>query len=1061
MVTANLNQKFLSGAGQVSIDITAPDTQPDVLAAFANNTAFPNRQINLGSISAKASAGTDKIKFGDGAGQVTFSGSASAFAGLGAYPDPAKLLNDLKLEGDLAPGLKLPSDPNSLYLVLRWGYDLAASAKGAIALGAPLTFSFSGKREALYAVIRQLPKAEPAPGAVKKVATSWMLPKQVSKLDDLEPGTWLIAEVDGSIGGSLGIKYGYDFNWVHEAKLMGLSGDIGLKLKLGVEAALGFNIASSFGLVVARESLDPNDKFLRVRLFRLKRKGWTFAFDAGASVTGNVKKFLPEFDEFIEAIFGVHGGQVLSELKKWTDSNVTLGQLLSGEAVDFSKEFLEEVTGINPETAFDNAIERISGFIDLWNDLPHRVSSSIWKFVEKKIDLAPIRELAGQIEDANEGTFNALITRLAGDIDFLRSPAGEWLQQAAAKGLVELLNSSQEFKKIQEIAEKTRELLDGSTLESVLEKLQDYVEKHLNLNQLFPGFAKLEDIIGAGSIQDLGQASFANLDKFLKARLATFLDKKLEDLNIDDINKIRKTIFGLLQKAEMFYEKTLKALNSTYEFNVSYNYQSTTTNTALLDIVFDFSQPGVIDALQRVLNGQYDDVLVGQHAGVKINVGTLTHQIKRHTHIELNMPWRKKSLDHINESMARFDVVDNDGGRLYVLEAKDIVEEKNKRLSKLTVGGFLEVQLNQTRVHSEREITYAYTLRQVKKEMKRSEVQYQLKPYVNTYLQKAFTAGPGDFDEWVIDLDRQIDELDDNGKKIFGDTLLGLNLSLPAAVGAAWFKAQPKATNGPKVAAYLVMSRRLQRKLKEIIPYYYFADLENFANSQLACKTLLVYAAIPPRNSMSDQGGVLTATDKDYHWEFGDQTLRRRMVRWDQTTANLKLILERVHNVLLGAGMTGTAESFAPNQAEAIQEAVITADKPTTGNLWSLLLTESQIIDGALKTGYAMAEFTELSNAKPTEAVKALAEFGSHLTNTFNANVASIYGGGAIRPLGTALFIEAASTLDPAAGEAAAQTIAMLEVMILKRGAAFVMADYLKGEVPERKDVLIQERIVT
>ena len=72
---------------------------------------------------------------------------------------------------------------------------------------------------------------------MKKVATSWMLPKQVSKLDDLEPGTWLIAEVDGSIGASLGIKYGYDFNWVHEAKLMGLSGDIGLKLKLGVEAA--------------------------------------------------------------------------------------------------------------------------------------------------------------------------------------------------------------------------------------------------------------------------------------------------------------------------------------------------------------------------------------------------------------------------------------------------------------------------------------------------------------------------------------------------------------------------------------------------------------------------------------------------------------------------------------------------------------------------------------------------------------------------------------------------------------------------------------------------------
>ena len=47
MVTANLNQKFLSGAGQVSIDITAPDTQPDVLAAFVNNTAFRIRRSIL------------------------------------------------------------------------------------------------------------------------------------------------------------------------------------------------------------------------------------------------------------------------------------------------------------------------------------------------------------------------------------------------------------------------------------------------------------------------------------------------------------------------------------------------------------------------------------------------------------------------------------------------------------------------------------------------------------------------------------------------------------------------------------------------------------------------------------------------------------------------------------------------------------------------------------------------------------------------------------------------------------------------------------------------------
>ena len=1065
MASANLNKKFLSGAGQVSIDIVPPNTEPDVLAAFANNTAFPFRQINLGSIAAKASAGTQNIKFGDGAGQVSFKGSASALAGLGAYPDPGKLLADLNLDGDLASGLTLPNDTNSLYLVLRWGYDLTGSANGALGLGAPLTFSASGKREALYAVIRQLPKETGAISAVSKTAGSWMMPKQVSRLEDLEPGTWLIAEIDGSFGASLGIKYGYDFNWVHEAQLMGLSGDIGLSLKLGVEAQLGFSIASSFGLVVGRESLNAGDSFLRVRLFRLKRKGWTFAFDAGASVKGDVNNFLPEYDDFIKAIFGVHGGQVLADLqliKKWTDPSVSLGQLLSGEAVNFGEDFLERVTGINPATAFDNAVQRVSGFIDKWNNLPHQVSSSIWKFVEKKIDLAPIRELAGKIANANQDTFNQLIARLTGDIEFLKSPAGEWLEQAAAKAIAEVLNSSREFEKLQDIARKTLELLDAGTLESVLTKLQVYVEEHLDLNSLFPGFAKLKDIIGAGSIQDIGQASFDHLDKWLKARLAAFIDKKIEDLNLGDINKIRQTIFLFLNKAESFYAKTIKALNNNYEFNISYSYQSTTTNTALLDLTLDFSKAGAIEGLQNVLDGRYDEVLVSQNSAVKINVGTLTHQIKRHTHVELNMPWRSKSLDHINQSLATVNVVENDGGRVFVYELKgeDVVTEKNKRLSRLTVGGYFDVPLNQTRVHNRQEITYTYTLRQVKKEMKRAEVQYQLKPYANTYLQKAFTQGSGDFDEWIIDLDRRIDEIDDNGKAIFGDTLLGLTLSLPAAVGAGWLKAPPKAQDGPKVPAYLIMSRRLQAKLKEIIPFYYFADLSNFANSPLPSKTLLVYAAIPPRNNVDVQGNVLMFNSDDYYWDFVDQSLRRRMVRWQGTTRNLGIILERVHNLLMGAGMSSTAESFAPSQAETIQEAVIQADKPTSGNLWSLLLTESKIVTGARETGYDMATFTQLNNSKPSEAVKALAKFGSDMTATFNANVTSIYGGNTLRALGTALFIEAASTLDPAAALAASETIAMLDVTILKRGAAFQMAQFLDGTVPETNDLLIHERII-
>jgi hypothetical protein len=163
---------------------------------------------------------------------------------------------------------------------------------------------------------------------------------------------------------------------------------------------------------------------------------------------------------------------------------------------------------------------------------------------------------------------------------------------------------------------------------------------------------------------------------------------------------------------------------------------------------------------------------------------------------------------------------------------------------------------------------------------------------------------------------------------------------------------------------------------------------------------------------------------------------------------------------LIEAGMTGTARSFAPNQAEAIQEAAIATDKPKSGNLWSLLLTESQIIKGAREAGYDMAKFTALNNVQPSEAVKALANFGARLTETFNANVQGIYGGAALRPLATALFIEAAAVLDANAALAATQMIAMLEVTILKRGAEFQMPQFLDGKVPKTKDILIHEPII-
>jgi hypothetical protein len=206
-------------------------------------------------------------------------------------------------------------------------------------------------------------------------------------------------------------------------------------------------------------------------------------------------------------------------------------------------------------------------------------------------------------------------------------------------------------------------------------------------------------------------------------------------------------------------------------------------------------------------------------------------------------------------------------------------------------------------------------------------------------------------------------------------------------------------------------------------------------------------------------GNVLTMTDRDYYWDIVNQSLRRKMVLHPQTRANLEVMLDRINNLLVGVGMTDTAASFRRDQAEAIQNAVILGDKPTSGNLWSLLLTESEIIRGAREAGYELAKFTKLDDAKPSAAETALANFGSKIVNTFNANVKSVYGSEALRPLGTSLFVEAAATLDPNAAIAASKTIALLDVTVLKRDSTFNLSTFLDGEVPEEKDILIHQKI--
>ena len=74
---------------------------------------FPPRQIDIGDVSAGASAGKVQL------GEVSFTHSASASWGIRVSPDPSKLLAAVSPNENLTTALSFPPDAQHRYL-MRW-----------------------------------------------------------------------------------------------------------------------------------------------------------------------------------------------------------------------------------------------------------------------------------------------------------------------------------------------------------------------------------------------------------------------------------------------------------------------------------------------------------------------------------------------------------------------------------------------------------------------------------------------------------------------------------------------------------------------------------------------------------------------------------------------------------------------------------------------------------------------------------------------------------------------------------------------------------------------------
>ena len=146
-------------------------------------------------------------------------------------------------------------------------------------------------------------------------------------------------------------------------------------------------------------------------------------------------------------------------------------------------------------------------------------------------------------------------------------------------------------------------------------------------------------------------------------------------------------------------------------------------------------------------------------------------------------------------------------------------------------------------------------------------------------------------------------------------------------------------------------------------------------------------------------------------------------------------------------------------RARQVHRLLSTAAGQGDAHLMSLLQMEQDIIHAAHQAGLRMAAFRARAGTSPREAIEALEGFGSALTSAFNAKVASVYGGGALRTLGTMLFVAAARGLsDELQG---IQPAGLLRLTVLKQGAAFPPAGFPNAIDLAAADVVVDQQFVT
>jgi hypothetical protein len=1031
-----LDPLILGKGSAANISLSAP-TSAGTLAAIAANTPFPSA-IDLGGISVAAGTGQG-VAFKARDASVRFKSSAKVQSGVGIFDSPGDALASLGLDPTDTIDPKIPPAPNSRWALMRWGYEVAGSVAGSHPLGAigAASFGVDATREAAYAVLHRFDAVTGARDALAATVSSWRLPRHVG-IDagevNIKPSTWIVAEADGSLALTLAARLGYDVSFTHESATLGLTRDLGATIDANLKATLGVTVSGRYLVVVGREDAHPASRIVRLRLYKQAKQGLGFGLNLNVGVTG-MSPLPSNFDGFVEAVFGVHGSQVVKDLRAiehWTDPSTDLGEAAARLATRTGFDLLQRATGLDLPARFHEARQVVVDALKRWDRLPDRLSALLWEFLSKPADSGEtdvFRKLLTSLASLDtEKRREALVAALQAAA--VADDAGtRWLQAVASQGLLSLTH---DLDRVSDLARETLAILDGR----VMREIQRFVTTRLDLSAIRR--AVTDD-------------DFNALDEWLVKRLADLLNKS--SLQLDDLKQVRQAIFAVDGKVRAIYDQGIKAFSTRYAAEVASTYERSRADTALLDVSFDLGVPAALARFRRVADdGDLDDLLVVPSDGVRFNEGTLSHGIRHRANVEVHLPFVSAETTRVTESLAKLSVEEHAGRVLvYEFDASSKVNTANRARSELSVLGSLRAASGD-RGEQVASGTIAYEARQVQREMRPAELEHRTRPFIDAYLAPLFTLGEVSIRAFYADLRATLSAALPGTPNRLGDVAISTELSYPAQVLEGWLL--PRDDEAVRRDSFR-LSRAVQASLRRLLARTYFEDIDHLQVREPVA-ALLVWASIPISTSLEAQATPIRFnTDRDVFWDYVTGADRRAVVRDPHTVAALRGRLGEAHARLREAER-GDADRFEPADASQFIELAMAP----AGDLYlsSLLNAEALMIAGATSALREIARAVKQSRTAPAAAVRALAEFAATLVDTFNGRLQFVYSPDAMRTLGPMMLAECSAAIHPAFQ--ATPPSAALRMYVLKQGHAFTLEQFLKGDLPPADNVAIAETLV-